>query len=377
MPQAHGAVEALARALFIETPVKTPVKIRLAARNPQRMKVGAALACTSQYAAPAQAALRFLRRQGTSALSAGYEKQCARASDKPLLLIVDNEPTTALLLARTMAHECRIQTLQCGAKTLDYARHPDHRPDLILLHATGPAPNGLEICRQLKADQATLSIPVMLITDRNDSAGEALALRLGAADCVTHPFHLGVFDARIRNQIQLKLRSDLLERHANQDSLTDIANRRCFELTLDAEWRRAMREGQPLSLVMVDVDRFKHFNDLYGHREGDHCLRRVAKAMTQALIRPGDLLARYGGEEFIAILPGTDQPGARCIGERLRHAVRDLHIPQQRPDGIRQVTISVGCASVYPNPGLSCYSLLQHADEQLYLAKHAGRDCVR
>lgn len=357
--------------------MKTPVKIRLAARNPLRVKASVALARTSQHAAPAQVAFRFLRRQEASALSAGHEKQPARASDKPLLLIVDNEPTTALILARTMAHECQIQTLQCGAKTLDYARRSDRRPDLILLHAMGPAPDGLEICRQLKADEATRPIPVMLITDRNNSADEALALRLGAADCVTHPFLLEVFEARIRNQIQLKLSNDLLEHYANQDSLTDIANRRCFELTLDAEWRRAMRERQPLSLVMVDVDRFKHFNDLYGHREGDHCLRRVAKAMSQALTRPGDLLARYGGEEFAAILPRTDQAGARCIGERLRDAVGDLHIRQQRPDGIRQVTISVGCASVYPNPGLSCYSLLQHADEQLYLAKHAGRNCVR
>jgi diguanylate cyclase (GGDEF)-like protein len=377
MPQAQGAVEALARALFIETPVKTPVKTRLAKRNPLRMKTGAALARPSQHAAPAQAALRFLRRQGASALSANHEKPCARASDKPLLLIVGNEPRTALLVARILAHECRIQTLRCGARILDYARCPDQRPDLILLHVMGPASNGLEVCRQLKADQATRSIPVMLINDRNNSADEALALRLGAVDYVTHPFHLDVFEARIRNQIQLKLRNDQLEHFANQDSLTDIANRRCFEMMLDAEWRRAMRERQPLSLVMVDVDRFKHFNDLYGHREGDHCLRRVAKAMAQALTRPGDLLARYGGEEFAAILPRTDQPGARCIGERLRDAVRDLHIPQQRPDGIRQVTISVGCASVYPNPGLSCYSLLQHADEQLYLAKHAGRNCVR
>ncbi len=357
--------------------MKTPVKMKLAARNPLRTKAGAALARTAQHDAPAQPPLRFLRRQGASALAANHEKQCARASDKPLLLIVGNQPTTALLVARTMTHECRIQTLQNGAKTLDYARCPDQRPDLILLHATGPAPNGLEICRRLKADQATRSIAVMLITDRNNPADEALALRLGAADCVTHPFHLAVFEARVRNQIQLKLRSDLLERYANQDCLTGIANRRCFELTLDAEWRRATRERHPLSLVMVDVDRFKHFNDLYGHREGDHCLRRVAKAMSQALTRPGDLLARYGGEEFAAILPATDQPGARCIGQRLRDAVRDLHIPQQRPDGVHQVTISVGCASVYPNPGLSCFSLLQHADQQLYLAKHSGRNCVR
>jgi diguanylate cyclase (GGDEF)-like protein len=354
-----------------------PVKIKLAACNPPRMKAGAALARVSQHAAPRQAALRLLRRRGASALPADPERQCARASGPPLLLIVDNDPGTALLLARTMAHECQVQTLRCATKTLDCARRPQQRPDLILLRAAGPGLDGLEICRQLKADKVTRSIPVVLIVDREHSADEALALRLGAADCVSHPFHLEVFEARIRKQIQLKLRHDLLEHHANQDSLTDIANRRCFEMTLEAEWRRAMRERQALSLVMVDVDRFKHFNDLYGHREGDHCLRRVAKAMSQTLTRPGDLLARYGGEEFIAILPQTDQLGARCIGERLREAVRDLHIPQRRPDGIRQVTISAGCASVYPNPSLSCHSLLQHADEQLYLAKHAGRNCVR
>jgi len=125
------------------------------------------------------------------------------------------------------------------------------------------------------------------------------------------------------------------------------------------------------------VDCFKQFNDLYGHREGDHCLRRVARAMAQALTRPGDLLARYGGEEFAAILPSTDLEGARCMGERLRDAVAELQIPQQRPDHARQVTISAGCASTYPDPRLTCYNLLQAADEQLYLAKSTGRNCVR
>jgi two-component system chemotaxis family response regulator WspR len=169
----------------------------------------------------------------------------------------------------------------------------------------------------------------------------------------------------------------MLEHYANQDSLTDIANRRSFDLALNAEWRRAIRDKQRLSMVMVDVDCFKQFNDLYGHREGDHCLRRVAKAMAKALTRPGDLLARYGGEEFVAILPGTDLEGARWIGERLRDAVMELRIPQQRPDGTCQVTISVGCASMCPSAKLTCYSLLQAADDRLYLAKHSGRNCVR
>jgi two-component system chemotaxis family response regulator WspR len=138
-----------------------------------------------------------------------------------------------------------------------------------------------------------------------------------------------------------------------------------------------MRDGQPLAMVMVDVDCFKQFNDLYGHREGDHCLRRVARALSAALTRPGDLLARYGGEEFAAILPGTDLQGAQWMGERLRNAVAELNVPQQRPDGARQVTISVGCASMHPGANLTCYNLLQAADDHLYRAKHSGRNCVR
>jgi len=319
--------------------------------------------------------LRIVQAPELSVLAADREER-SHVPDKPRILIVDSEPSAALL-GRVMAQECRIQTVPSPAHILETAKQPDQRPDLILLDVMAPAREGLEICSQLKTDEKTLSIPVMLITDRDNAEDEARALKLGAADCITRPFRLDVVEARIRNQIRIKLRNDLLERYANQDSLTDVANRRCFDLTLDAEWRRAMRDKHWLSLVMVDVDCFKQFNDLYGHREGDHCLRRVAKTMAQALTRPGDLLARYGGEEFAAILPGIDLEGARWLGERLRNAVMDLRIPQQRPDGARQVSISVGCASVHPSANLACYSLLQAADEQLYLAKHSGRNCVR
>jgi diguanylate cyclase (GGDEF)-like protein len=295
---------------------------------------------------------------------------------KPRILAVDSAPTTPLL-TRIMVQECVIQTVSSAAQILSSALHPEPRPDLIVLDVVANNNEGLDICRQLKADETTHSVPVLLITDRDHAEDEAQALRLGAEECIAHPFCLDVFEARIRHQIELKRKNDLLEHYANQDSLTDLANRRCFDLVLDAEWRRAMRDGQCLSLVMVDVDYFKQFNDLYGHREGDHCLRRVAKAMRHALTRPADLLARYGGEEFTVILPGTSLEGARWIGERLREAVGALQIPQQRPDGARHVTISVGYASAYPSPNQTCYSLLQKADEQLYLAKHSGRNCVR
>jgi diguanylate cyclase (GGDEF)-like protein len=349
------------------------MRIKLADHNPLRMKAEAYLARASHHGGPAQATLRLLRLPDAPVLAPGAPRQSASVSDKPRILAVDSEFTP--LLVRIMAKECRVVTVSRCAEVLDSVRHPDQRPDLILLDATTPA--ALAICRQLKADEATDSIPVMVITDGEHAGNEARALKLGADDCITRPFRLDVVEARIRNQLRLKRRNDLLERCANQDSLTDVANRRCFDLTLDAEWRRALRDGQPLALVMIDVDCFKQFNDLYGHREGDHCLRRVASALSRTLTRPGDVLARYGGEEFAAILPATDLEGAHCMGERLRQAVAELDIPQQRPDGARQVTISVGCASTHPSTNLTCYTLLQNADDRLYLAKHSGRNCVR
>ncbi len=341
----------------------------MAEHNPLRMKAEAYLARASQHGAPL---LRLMRMPAAPVFPPGNPLRTA-ASGKPRILVVEGDPIVPLV-SHVLAQECRIQTVPATAWLPDRARHPEQRPDLILL---AMAHDGLERCRQLKADEATRSIPVMLALDGDHAADEARAFAFGADDCISRPFQPEVVEARIRNQLRLKRRHDLLERHANQDSLTGVANRRCFDLTLDAEWRRAMRKGEALALVMVDVDCFKQFNDVYGHHEGDRCLRRVAQALSRALTRPGDLLARYGGEEFVALLPGTDLDGAHWMGERLRQAVADLAIPQQRPDGAGQVTISVGCASLHPGASLAGDSLLQAADGQLYQAKHSGRNCVR
>lgn len=349
---------------------------KLAEHHIQPMETEMQLAQTLLLRPRNQAPLHVFRVLDPSAFTAGNLEGKTIAADKPRILIFDNGSTTALL-AQTMGRECRIQTVSSAIQVKETARHPDYKPDLILLNILAPTREGLDICRQLKADEMTQSIPVILIADRDNAEDEARALQLGAEDCISRPLRLDVVAARIRNQIRIKIRTVLLERYANQDSLTGIANRRCFDLALDAEWRRGIRDERPLSLVMVDVDCFKQFNDRHGHREGDHCLRRVAKAMAHVLTRPADLLARYGGEEFVVILPGTGLEGARWMGERLRNAVLELQIPQHRPDGTRQVTISVGCASMLPRADLSCYSLLQTADDQLYLAKHSGRNCVR
>lgn len=298
-------------------------------------------------------------------------------SSKPHILIVDNEPDSACVLSRMLAAEYKVRRARDVPHVLDAARRSHRMPDLILLDVRPPIRAGFDICRQLKAGEMTRAVPVMLITQRDNTEDEVRGLKMGAVDCITRPLCPDVVKARIGNQIRLKINNDLLERYANQDSLTDIANRRRFDLVLDAEWRRALRDGNTLSLLMVDVDCFKQYNDRYGHGEGDECLRRVAGAMAQSLTRPGDLLARYGGEEFAVILPGTDLEGARLIGERLRDAVADMNIPHAGQDNARRVTISVGCANAWPRSTQNYHQLLQTADDQLYIAKSAGRNCVR
>jgi diguanylate cyclase (GGDEF)-like protein len=175
--------------------------------------------------------------------------------------------------------------------------------------------------------------------------------------------------------LQLEEANSKLQRLSEVDPLTGIANRRRFEETLAREWRRATRGQMPVSLVMIDIDNFKDFNDAYGHQVGDQCLRRVAGEIREALTRPGDLVARYGGEEFAAVLPSTPARGALAVAEVLRSRVEGLATKHPRvPLGV--VTISLGVATAAPGPESSAEGLVASADEALYRAKRAGKNRV-
>ena len=163
---------------------------------------------------------------------------------------------------------------------------------------------------------------------------------------------------------------------SNSDGLLEIANRRHFDARLEEEWRRAQRQGQSLSLLMIDVDHFKRYNDSYGHQAGDRCLQAVARAAQSALRRPGDLLARYGGEELVVILPNTELAGAILVAQAIQRALADLHIPHADSPVADQVTVSIGVATMLPNPQLESAQLLAAADHGLYSAKESGRNRV-
>lgn len=159
------------------------------------------------------------------------------------------------------------------------------------------------------------------------------------------------------------------------DALTGISNRRRFDEALATEWRRALRDSEKVSLLLIDADHFKRYNDTYGHVRGDSCLKQIAEAALDVVLRPGDLVARYGGEEFAVVLPGTDDMGAKAVAEDICQAVRNRRLPHEgNAPGI--VTVSIGCATIVPQRGKTPQDLIEAADQALYRAKGRGRNRV-
>ncbi|HNJ86955.1 MAG TPA: diguanylate cyclase, partial [Agitococcus sp.] len=186
------------------------------------------------------------------------------------------------------------------------------------------------------------------------------------------------------NEILVEIKSHELSRinrHlitiAREDALSGLANRRAFDDTLIIEWDRARREEQPLSLLFMDVDHFKLYNDTYGHGAGDDCLRQVASAIKKAVLRPADLAARYGGEEFVVLLPATDALGAEEVAERILRTVDSLAIPHKRSLVSYHVTVSIGICTMLPSDKNSIAIFVENADAALYKAKTSGRHCLK
>ena len=298
------------------------------------------------------------------------------ALSKPTILIVDDLPENIDILGAALGDAYQIKIALDGEKAIEIAHSA--QPDLILLDIMMPGMDGYQVCQMLKRDAATQNIPIVFVTALWSVDDEERGLNLGAIDYLIKPISPPIVRARVRNHINLKIKSDLLESLAMLDGLTNIPNRRNFNEAAEIEWKRALRAQAPLGLIMADIDFFKNYNDTYGHGAGDNCLRLVAATLAEeGIFRPGDLVARYGGEEFIALLPDTDAEASAMLSERFRRAIEALKIPHQNSSAAPSVTVSVGFASLTPNTGNSLEQLLEAADRQLYQAKAAGRNCVR
>jgi diguanylate cyclase (GGDEF)-like protein len=290
------------------------------------------------------------------------------------ILCIDDDRDILNLLEKILAGAgYTIFTASDGKQGLIEARN--RKPDLILLDIVMPGMDGYEVCKKIKDREETKNIPVIFITAKKEDEDEAKGLKMGAVDYIRKPFYPPIIKSRIRTQLDLKLKTDMLERLVSIDGLTNIYNRRKFDETLKLEWKRSMRNNRPLSLIMSDVDHFKGYNDHYGHAAGDDCLRRVSRGMKDILQRPADLLARYGGEEFAVILPETDYKGAIYIATTLTNGIGDLNISYPHSPIVGHVTISIGVVTSIP--GKNCdtpLQLIEAADSMLYVAKQSGRN---
>lgn len=290
----------------------------------------------------------------------------------PKLLIVDDHPINIQVLYQAFSADHQVCMATSGKQALEVCLM--QKPDLVLLDIEMPDISGYEVCAQLKKLPETRDTPVIFVTAHIDEETETRCFNAGAVDFISKPINRNTVRARVRTHLLLKAQSDLLRQLAYRDGLTEVYNRRYFDERLNLEWKLAERNHAQLSLIIIDVDFFKKYNDFYGHLAGDDCLRRVAKTVQLALKRPTDLISRYGGEEFACLLPNTELSGAIAVAETIREHILELRIPHADSAVLPFVSVSLGvcCRREGSLHGLDDF--LKQADAQLYQAKKNGKN---
>lgn len=319
-------------------------------------------------------------------LAAGYDV---------MVLLVDDQAMVGEAVRRALANQSKIDFHYCDQPLHALAVAKDVKPTVILQDLVMPGVDGLDLVREYRAHHLTANIPIIVLSTKDDPAVKSEAFAAGANDyLVKLPDRIELI-ARIRyhsaaylNQVQRDtayralresqralMEANLeLQRLTRVDGLTGLSNRRYFDEYLAAEWKRAARTQNPLSVLMIDVDNFKRYNDTYGHLAGDDVLRKVAKVIQKNCSQPTDLGARYGGEEFAMVLCGASLAATEAIGEKLRQDVVDLHLAHKASGSFDYVTISIGGASMIPRPSQPGAGLIDAADKALYRAKERGRN---
>jgi diguanylate cyclase (GGDEF)-like protein len=305
------------------------------------------------------------------------------------VLVVDDARSNRLLVSRfieAMGHT----TIEASDGEEAVAVFIREKPDLVLMDVMMPGMDGFEATRRIRAIEGQEWVPVIFLSAQEDERDIATGIEAGGDDYLAKPVSQVVLSAKMRAMQRIaEMRGQLvkmsreleatnqeLERLAHIDGLTGIANRRYFDVCLAREFARSLRNRNPLSLILADVDHFKAYNDHYGHQAGDDVLKQMAARMTNCLRRPADLVARYGGEEFVIVLPETNRGGALRVAELLRAAIEELAIPHGWSSVANKVTLSLGVACTTSESIPTPEALLADADQALYSAKHAGRNRV-
>ena len=314
-----------------------------------------------------------------------------------LVLLVDDQPIVGEALRQVLLEVDDLSLHYCQEPAMVMELVAELRPSVILLDILMPDIDGITLLRYLRQNPATASIPVVMLSSKEEGSEKAAAFEAGANDYLVKIPEDTEMVARLRyhakffsNLVQrdeayraLKISQEKLaqsnlelQRAVARDGLTGIFNRRHFDEQSRIEWARSQREQQPMTLMMVDIDKFKPCNDIYGHAYGDDCLRKVAQCIADQINRPTDFVARYGGEEFVVLLPNTDEEGAMQMAEKIRRAVESLEVENNGSDIAEHVTVSVGVHSLVPQRDSNLEQALSTADRALYQAKKSGRNRV-
>lgn len=316
---------------------------------------------------------------------------------KITILLVDDQPMIAEVIRRALTledfdfHYCKNPTeaLKIAEKL---------RPTIILQDLVMPELDGLTMVKFYRANPVTALVPIIVLSTKEEPEIKSKAFELGANDYLVKlpdkieliariRYHSQAyinqkqrdeaFKALRKSQQRLAQANKILQRLSSLDGLTGISNRRRFDQLLKKEWLRAIRHSSSISIIMIDIDFFKLFNDTYGHQGGDDCLKQVAETLESSIHRETDMVARYGGEEFVAILPETGVQGALEVAKKMRSQIEGQHIPHKSSKITDHLTISVGVATAIPERGSKPEALIAAADQALYEAKNNGRNQVQ
>ena len=294
------------------------------------------------------------------------------------ILFVDDNERQAERICAELSIEHRPILESDPAKALLTARGP---VDLVIINATSKAFDGLRFAAQLRSDEATRSLPILAVVDLDERQRAVKALEIGVNDILARPIDPGELAARVRTQIRRKRYTDYLRANLDHslelavtDQLTGLHNRRYMTGQLEALMRRSVAGGEPVAVLMIDIDHFKTVNDSFGHDVGDEVLREFAVRLASN-VRAVDLPVRHGGEEFVVVMPDTDLEAARRVAERIRLHVAGSPFRVMNGEELLTVTISIGVAAS-SGAGDSSHALVKRADEAVYVAKSQGRNRV-
>lgn len=289
------------------------------------------------------------------------------------ILIVDDEPISRLLLESILEVEFHCTTVDSGSDAISYCA--EALPDLVLLDMNMPDIGGLDVCTALKDSPETEDIPVIFVTSTMDIESENACWEVGASDFVMKPVNASTLIHRVKTHLQNKLRTEYLENMTFHDQLTGLYNRMYLTKEIPLLIKQVARDKGSLGVIMLDIDYFKLFNDTYGHLEGDLCLQKVAKIVSETVKRPKDAVIRFGGEEFLIILPYIDRIGTKLVANQLVEAVTEAKIPHEKGIG-NCVSVSAGFAVWNATEVVEddLISLIEDADISLFEAKELGRN---